>query len=82
MRLYKYVSKKGYDMFGKILKSLFNFNSNLDYYPRFIEKDSYKKNAAKSVSDLDDYKEMKSTIESLSPCARAVYAYAPVRKHR
>ncbi len=69
-------------MFGKILKSLFNFNSNLDYYPRFIEKGSYKKTIAKSASDLEDYKEFKSTIEHLSPCARTAYAYAPIRKSR
>lgn len=69
-------------MFGKILKSMFNFNSNLDYYPRFIEKDCYKKTIAKSTSDLDDYKEFKNTMEHLSPCARTAYAYAPIRKHK
>lgn len=67
-------------MFGKIFKTLFNFNSNLDYYPRFIDKTDYKKTVAKSVSDLEDYKEVKSTIECLSPCARAAYAYVPVRR--
>lgn len=67
-------------MFGKIFKILFNFNSNLDYYPRFIDKTEYKKTVVQSVSDLEDYKEVKSTLESLSPCARAAYAYAPIRK--
>lgn len=65
-------------MFEKILKSL--FNSNLDYYPRFIEKNQYKKSIAKPTSDIEDYKEMKTAIESLSPCARAAYAYVPARK--
>lgn len=69
-------------MFVKILKSLFNFNSNLDYYPRFIEKKSYKKVIAKSVSDIEDYKEVKSSFENLSPCARMAYAYAPIRKSK
>lgn len=65
-------------MFEKIFKNL--FNSNLDYYPRFIDKTQYSKPVAKSTSDIEDYKEMKSAIESLSPCARAAYAYVPVRK--
>jgi len=72
------VSKKGYFMFEKIFKNL--FNSNLDYYPRFIDKTVYQKSIAKPMSDIEDYKEMKSVVESLSPCARAAYAYAPARK--
>jgi len=74
------LGKRVIRMFGKIFKILFNFNSNLDYYPRFIDKTEYKKTVVQSVSDLEDYKEVKSTLESLSPCARAAYAYAPIRK--
>jgi hypothetical protein len=68
-------------MFGKLFKNL--FNSNLDYYPRFIDKDTYKKSIAKPISDIDDYKELKNTVEeSFSPCARTAFAYVPVRKDK
>jgi hypothetical protein len=68
-------------MLGRIFKNL--FNSNLDYYPRFIDKDTYKKSVVKSTSDIDDYKELKTTVEeSFSPCVRAVYAYAPIQKNK
>ncbi|MDD3420076.1 MAG: hypothetical protein PHE78_05690 [Candidatus Gastranaerophilales bacterium] len=68
-------------MLGKLFKNL--FNSNLDYYPRFIDKDAYKKSIVQSTSDIEDYKELKNTVgESFSPSVRTVYAYAPVRKDK
>ncbi|MEI8376970.1 MAG: hypothetical protein WCF95_00370 [bacterium] len=65
-------------MFAKFFKNL--FNSNLDYYPRFIDKNAYKKTIAKSSSDLDDYKELKNNIEAPSYGQSALYAYSLIRK--
>ena len=65
-------------MFAKFFKNL--FNSNLDYYPRFIDKSAYKKTIAKSVSDLEDYKEIKNSVEVQSYGQSALYAYSLIRK--
>lgn len=65
-------------MFAKFFKNL--FNSNLDYYPRFINKNVYKKIIAENVADLDDYKEVKSQVESLSYPATILHAYSMIRK--
>jgi hypothetical protein len=65
-------------MFAKFFKNL--FNSNLDYYPRFIDKTAYKKTIAKSACDLGDYKEIKNNIEAQSYGQKALYAYSLIRK--
>ena len=69
-------------MIKKFFKALFNFNSNLDYWPRFIEKGSYPKVLNRSLDGVEDYQEVKSSIEGFSPCLRAAYAYAPVKSQR
>lgn len=66
-------------MFGKFLRKL--FNSNVDYCPRFIDKNAYKKIMTDQVVDLDDYKQVKSHVESLSYPARVLHAYSLVRKY-
>lgn len=65
-------------MFAKFFKNL--FNSNLDYYPRFIDKSAYKKTIAKSASDLEDYKDIKTHVEAPSYGQSALYAYSLIRK--
>lgn len=70
-------------MIKKFFKALFNFNSNLDYCPRFIEKGAYPKILTHSSDEAKkDYKDVRLSIENLSPCIRVAYAYVPVKTRR
>lgn len=62
-------------MIKGLLKRL--FCSEIDYMPRFIEKDSVKRAVTVQIQqDVNDYRQVKENFNSLPSAVKARYAYA------